>query len=672
MAVFPERSIGSYGTDPSHEPTLYDHLLTQIREGEKRQATIPFGSYLQNVTSQLEKAASYNPIPHPGDIMFRAITAYPYFKDETRQEQYSFFTSRGKQHMVYGNSYQLGLIVTFMADRLSRIPGLGKALFLFAPTGAGKSKVVDALKAGYEDHSSREMQYTIAGCQYQDEPLLLLPKEARISLEQYKVSFAQELCDPCETKRRQAIDSETGILGVKLEPIEFSADRGVGLITIRPEMTESFNQPEVRDAILDRIRRANRGILEIAELFLHSPAFLKTLMGIIRERRLSYKGIEYHPQFIVLTHATNTDVARFNQLVSDKTIGIDSAAFFQRLTTVNIPYILSLSDEVALYQNSLAQSGYNLHISPQTLEMVGTVVLASRLIKSDIPGVDTDTKVEIYNGGKTDKFTQNDKRRIEEEGRQRKEGLSGISSVQMIELLTQALKENPRCINPLQTLNALERYISMQPVDYLRKIELLATIKNQRAKYEVLLERTVKQAFRGDHESACQKEFQYYLEQADAYLNGEKVYDHIRREYVKPDEVFMQQVEKIIGIGENAKKMFREGMLKDSVFINRQRDYAKNPVKYTELPKLKDAFERKITGISEQDIEDTILTLLNTPAKQQILLAVADQKKASLLQKAGENMIEQQGFCPDCTPQLLLQTAKVIHARTGKVITAAI
>src|SRR3989338_5981730 len=389
---------------PESKTTLYDFLLTQIREGETRRAAIPFGSYLQDITLRLTKAraaaevlrqadtltdearitlertSSFRPISHSGDIMVQAVTSYPHFKNESGQEQYAFFTGRGERNMVYGNSYQLGLIVTFMADRLSRIPGLGKALFLFAPTGAGKSKIVDALKAGYEDYTRDEMQYTITGCPYQDEPLLLLPKEARILLEkEHGIVLEQELCNSCETKRHQAIGSEKGILDVEIEPIEFSADRGTGLITIKPEMTESFDQPEVRDAILDRIRRANRGILEIAELFLHSPPFLKALMGIIRERRLSYKGIEYHPQFVILTHATNTDVTRFIQLVSDKKIDIDSAAFFQRLTTVNLPYILSLSDEATLYKNSFAQSGYTFHISPQTLEKVGMVALASRL-----------------------------------------------------------------------------------------------------------------------------------------------------------------------------------------------------------------------------------------------------------------------------------------------------
>lgn len=173
------------------DPDVFRSLTVKIKEAEGKREPVPFSQYLQDVIVKLEKDAAYNPISHPADVLARAITAYGQEKDEAGRIQYHFFTRRDDRYAVYGNIYPLGLIVESIRERTGRTPGFGKAILLLAPTGAGKSTIIDGLEAGYEEYTrSKESIYTIKGCPYQDNPLLLLPLEAREELKtRYNLSI---------------------------------------------------------------------------------------------------------------------------------------------------------------------------------------------------------------------------------------------------------------------------------------------------------------------------------------------------------------------------------------------------------------------------------------------------------------------------------------------------
>lgn len=679
-----ERAISINGGSPVDAADAFNAFSDKVKEAEYKHKPVTFAEYFKDVIAKmelaqaarkalrngsisageqryLEKDSLYDPSPHPADILYRAITSYPVEIDEAGRRQYHFFTKRDDRFAVYGSTYQLGLLVDAIRNKTGRVPGYGRAILLQAPTGAGKSTIIDGLEAGFEEYTnSKETIYTIQGCQYQCNPLSALPIEARKEFAaRYNIHIEQDLCPHCQQK----VGSAKSLFDVPVVPVQFSVAQGVGIVRVQQEATVDFANPNERDVSLDRMLRANNGILEIHELFKHPFSFLKTVMDINRERRIQLKGITYHPRFVILTHATRDDFKRFEALVSEKKAEFDLRAFEQRFYIIHIPYMTSQTDIIMFYGKAFRQADLHPHISPQTFERASMIELASRLTKSNIPNVDIDTKVRIYRGENTGKVTQKDRERIEAEGRDNKEGLDGLSPVQMIELLSLSLKENPQCINPVRTLREIETFIKQQPFDYPRKVELLTTINNQLTIYAAWLEKAVKRAFRGDYEEACEKLFQEYLDQVDLYALSEKVLDPHTGEYVGADEKFLGNVEFFLGISENAKREFREKLSMRVLEKARNRNVKEEPLSYSEFDDIKEGLEKMVTGESEQDINAIILSLLGMPHEKRITLEVPDEKKRKRLEEAKNALIEKYGFCRHCAPEMIVYTVHTVHKK---------
>lgn len=640
--------------------SFYEVSTSIILEARQSQ-TISFSEYLQMVGENLDKDPQYSPLPHPADVLSRAIASYPILTDTIGRKRYTFFADRGDRYAYFGNPYHIGLIDGFIRERTSRIRGMARGSLLTAPTGAGKSTIVDGLISGFEEHTrERELIYGIKGCPYQDSPLLLLPYQARAELyNRYSLVIEGDLCPHCQNGK--------SILETPVEPIQFSVTQGVGIVRIPQELTANFDNLDVQAIVYDRMLRANRGILEIPELFHHSPAFLKALMGIIREGRIQRNGITYYPQFFTIAHATLNDLKRFKDLVKDKKIEIDADAFEQRFNIATLPYVVSQDDELELYKKVLREGDYSPHLSPQTLEIISFIAIASRLIKSIIPNVDAKTKIAIYNSQDTAKFTQQDREKIEAEGREHNEGYEGISPVKVVELLGAVLKESPQCLNPIRTMLEIKRYVDRQPQNYPRKTEILSTISEQSTLYIRWLEQAVRSAFRGDFEAACEQKFQYYLDHAGAYAIKQKVFDQATKEDVDPDERFLRNVETYLGISENEKRQFRDDINIRHLQKARKRNIKEDPLSYKDFDDFREGFKEKwqkmVSSEYDKETNEILLALLSIPAEKRLSLDLPDEKMGQKLQAACQNLIEKYGFCPCCAPELIIYTASYIYKK---------
>jgi serine protein kinase len=104
-----------------------------------------------------------------------------------------------------------------------------------------------------------------------------------------------------------------------------------------------------------------------------------------------------------------------------------------------------------------------------------------------------------------------------------------------------------------------------------------------------------------------------------------------------PDEKLMRSIEELIGVSENAKKEFRQGIF---VFKSDAADRGKEFTFDTYTP-LQEAIERKLIG----DLKNVVsLTIADRTRK--------DPKTMKRRQDALE-ALEQKGYCPVCAENLL-------------------
>jgi serine protein kinase len=113
--------------------------------------------------------------------------------------------------------------------------------------------------------------------------------------------------------------------------------------------------------------------------------------------------------------------------------------------------------------------------------------------------------------------------------------------------------------------------------------------------------------------------------------------DPVTNEDQEPDEKLMRSIEEMIGVSENAKKEFRQGIF---VFKSDSLDQGKEFTFNTYTP-LQEAIERKLIG----DLKNVVsLTIADKTRK--------DPKTLKRRQDALE-ALQQKGYCPVCAESLL-------------------
>jgi serine protein kinase len=116
-----------------------------------------------------------------------------------------------------------------------------------------------------------------------------------------------------------------------------------------------------------------------------------------------------------------------------------------------------------------------------------------------------------------------------------------------------------------------------------------------------------------------------------------KIRDSVTNEDQEPDEKLMRSIEEMIGVSENAKKEFRQGIF---VFKSDAIDQGKEFTFNTYTP-LQEAIERKLIG----DLKNVVsLTIADKTRK--------DPKTVKRRQDALE-ALEQKGYCLVCAESLL-------------------
>jgi len=526
------------------------------------------------------------------------------------------------------------LVEEYFAPAARRLDIRKRILMLVGPVGGGKSTLSTLLKKGLEKYSKTEegAVYAIKGSPMHEEPLHLIPEDLRDTFKQQFGIHIEGDLDPVDAHR---LKHEWGgkIDDVPVERITLSERERRGIGTFKPadpksqdvaELTGSVNIQALTEYGLESDPRAynfdgelniaNRGVIEFIEMLKAEKRFLYELNTVAGEQTIKASRFALiYADLVVLAH---TNEYEYNSYFGNK----ENEAMIDRIFVVRVPYNLRLTEEIKIYEKLIGQSQLSedradltaVHIAPHTLRTASMFALLTRLKPSKKSGLSLMTKLKLYDGEKqVGDWDQKHIRELQDEFMD--EGMSGVSPRFVINRISAALvKGGKGYVTPIDVLrgmrDGLQEYTSSEE----EHRRLLGFIDETRKDYDELAKKEVQRAFVYSYEESAKTLLENYLDNVDAFCNRTKVKDPITSDDVEPDERLMRSIEEQIGVSENAKREFREGIMRSVASVSRRG----GSFGVGTDERLKEALEKKLFS----DLKDIvkITTSTKTPNQEQL------------------------------------------------------
>jgi len=478
--------------------------------------------------------------------------------------------------------------------------GLGpekRVILLHGPVGSAKSTIARLLKRGLEAYSLTEQGaiYTFAwhvdgevveSPMHQD-PMLLIPMEARREVEnrlnanlkrEYMLEIAGDLDPVSRFYYRMLLERYEGdwkrvLEHVRVKRFTLSEKDRVGIGTFQPkdeknqdstELTGDVNYRRIAEYGCDSDPRAfnfdgefnvaNRGLLEFVEVLKLDVAFLYDLLGASQEHSIKPKKFSQTSiDEVIIGHTNEPEYRKLqnNELME---------AFRDRTIKIDIPYNLSIANEVRIYRRQFNREDIrHTAVAPHTMEISALWSVLSRLEDPTHPNLSLLQKAKLYNGEEVQGFTSENVREMQETAE--REGMFGISPRYVQDRIATALVMDKDRIGPLDVLKNLEvglKHHSLITNEELRK-RYGQLISYAREEYEEVIKHEVQVAVAADGDAVdrlCGK----YIDNVKAYTTREKVVDASGKQR-DPDERLMRSIEMKIDIPESRKDDFRHEMM---------------------------------------------------------------------------------------------------------------
>ncbi len=617
--------------------------------------------YLEQVrenpaVAQLAPGRLFHMVMNRGTEPVQEFTKLPDYEDMVR---YRFF-----QEELFGLEEPIHDIMNFFKAGARRTETGKRILILVGPVSSGKSTIATLLKHGLEEDATDI--YAIKGCPMHEEPLHLIPRNQRARWEEILgIKIEGDLCPKCRfnlLENPAYRDAEGNILWERFPVVKTALDEKArcGIGTFQPADPKNqdiaeligrvdlskitlYGETDPRAYSLDgELEIANRGLMEYVEILKCDIKFHYILITVAQEQVLKAPGFpQIYVDEVILSHTNQTEFEKFK---SSK----ENEALHDRMYPIFVPYNLRAREEEKIYKKMIERSEFRpVHLAPYTLHAAAQFAILTRLSESQIcPNLIK--KMKFYNGetvsGAAKDKEQIDLVQLRLEGKKKGEGLSGISPRFVVNALNVALgqKENVHCVNPLDAIRALranfEHHIGFTDEEKTRYLNLLIGEKDSvLGEFREFAKKEVNRAFLYAYEDQAQALFDNYMKNATAFCLKKKLRDPVTNEDQEPDEKLMRSIEEMIGVSENAKKEFRQGIF---VFKSDAVDQGKTFSFHTYTP-LQEAIERKLIG----------------DLKNVVSLTIADKtRKDPKTMKRREDALEalqEKGYCPVCAENLL-------------------
>lgn len=624
--------------------------------------------------------------------LYDMILSFGYEEYERQKERiirYNFFKDplNNGRDAIFGLDKSLMKLVNNFKSAAHSYGTERRILILHGPVGSSKSTIVRLLKRGLEAYSLTKegalysyewvnmdsMQEEAAACPMREEPLNLVPFEARSKIVEeinkkldrnYKLILEGEICPFCRKTYNDLMKKYEGdwkkvIQHVRVKRLILSEKDRRGIGTFQPkdeknqdstELTGDINYRKIAEYGSDSDPRAfnfdgefniaNRGLVEFIEVLKLDVAFLYDLLGASQEHTIKPKKFSQTDiDEVIIGHTNEPEYKKLqnNELME---------AFRDRTVKIDIPYNVTLRDEIKIYEKDFTNKKISgKHIAPHTIEISSMWSILTRLEEPKKANLTLMQKLKLYNGKTLPGFTEDNVKELMEESE--REGMEGISPRYIQDKLSNALVRDAGegCVNPFMVLNELEGGLSHHSLitseeQKKRCKELLAVVKEE---YEDIVKNEVQRAISADEES-IQRLCANYVDNVKAYTQKEKVKNKYTGQDEEPDERLMRSVEEKIDIPESRKDDFRREIMN---YIGALALEGKT-FSYKTNERLEKALELKLFEDQKDSIKLTSL-----------VSSVIDKETQEKIDIVKSRLIKNYGYCEICATDVLNFVASI-------------
>ncbi len=576
--------------------------------------------------------------------------------------KYDFFDEK-----IFGTLEPIHDIMRFLKAAARRTETGKRILILVGPVSSGKSTIAALLKRGLETDCVDK--YAIKDCPLHEEPLHAIPLADRpVWKEKLGIEIEGMLCPVCQhnVDTNYTRDGLVHWEEILVKTIHLSEQRRLGIGTFQPSDPKSQDVTELIGRVnMSKVARygdtdprafqfdgelqvANGGLIEMVELLKTDIKLQYVLISLAQEQVIKSPGFpQIYIDTLILAHTNQTEYDIFK---ADK----KNEALHDRMYPIMVPWNVRVDDEIKIYQKMINESDFrHIHMAPNTLRVAAQFAVLTRLADSSKISSKIE-KMKLYNGEITEGFKKSeiDVKSVFQEGKDKAEGMTGISPRFIINALNVALgsKEEKKCVNPIDIIRALRdnfgHHIGIADEDKERFLNLLTGDKDSVSyEYKEIAKKEVNMAFLYAYEDQANTLFDNYMDNITAFCKNDKIHDSITGEYSDPDEKLMRSIEELIPVPENSKSEFRNG-----VFVYKAHALERgDKFTYRKYPPLKEALEKKLMS----DLKPVVsLSLANT--------TTTDPKAKKRRGKALKTLIEK-GYCSECANVLLAFIGEVLR-----------
>ena len=460
---------------------------------------------------------------------------------------------------LFGHQHVVQQIADYFRAAGRRLDVRKRILLLVGPPGTGMSTLVNTLKQGFQDytHSDAGRVFAIKGTQMHEDPLRLIPPEMR---DEIGVHIEGDLNPEARWLLEHAYGGDVTEVPVERVFYSIAEGRGFGTFVATDPRSEDLRRlvGEVDVSALDpneplsakrgfrfdgELNAAHRGMSDLIEIFKMDERFLAVLLSLSQEQmvKTSGPGTMYSDQAII----AQSNLAEYDELIGNP----KAVAMADRLVVIKVPFVLSVSDEVRIYEKML--SGADLgrrDVSPLALRTAATFAVLTRL---DHPGGGQKgllRKLHLYDRRYGTHGGADDAEKLHSENPD--EGTSGLSPRYVINRLSQAAGATKGCLDGLGVMQALwdglPQRAGFDEDERARWSELLAATE---AEYQEMVKIEVQKASVLDYKtSALNMAKAIRTEVADWAKSSDEATPALRR------------IERLLDVPQYSREAFRTGL----------------------------------------------------------------------------------------------------------------
>jgi len=454
------------------------------------------------------------------------------------------------------------------------------------------------------------------GCDLKDHPYRLLPAADRAELfDAAKQAYPRfvpgaslisgGLCRSCRTIFDALMTAYDGdfarvLSHVQVERFSFSRRYLRGAVTVEPQMSVDAS---VRAIALDRSAASlppalqtvnllntsgplvdgNRGIIEYADLLKRPLEAFKYLLGTSETGEVRMEHLLLELDAVLIASTNEMHLSAFKEMP-------DFSSFKGRMELVRVPYLRRVEDERAIYERRFQEVAAQRHVAPHALDVAARWAVLTRLSKPNaslyeeklqaLVGTLTPIdKMRLFDTGEVPERCSLEEANLlraaipslyeESSLSPAYEGLFGASPREIFAILQASAWERGRpCIDVPAVIEALAKLVQETNVYTFLGVtgeggyrDYAGFVEGVRELWLDEVEEEVREALGLVAEGEYRERFTSYILTVSSWLRGEQL-PHHRTGVVGPaDEAFMQQMEEVFLAGEEAPKLFREGLI---------------------------------------------------------------------------------------------------------------